>query len=58
MTLKDSFLLASIVAVLVLIGFVIGIKSGLTNHDMLSACEAELPRNEHCIVIAVPEKGE
>jgi hypothetical protein len=38
----------------------VGISLGLSDahHPMIKNCEAELPRNEHCILIAVPEKGE
>jgi ribose 5-phosphate isomerase len=58
MTIIESFVLALIITVLILLGVVIGIGSGATNYEILTACEAELPRNEHCILIAVPEKGE
>jgi len=47
-----------------LVALVLGAIAGLligwgTAYDgMLERCEAELPRAEHCILIAVPEKGE
>lgn len=46
------------------IGLAVGFLAGLilgwwtAYQDEIDACEAELPRNEHCIVIAVPKKGE
>jgi len=38
----------------------VGVKVGLDreNYSMIKNCDTLLPRNEHCILIAVPEKGE
>lgn len=58
MNIIESLILVLIVVAVMLLGVVIGIGSGATNYEILSECQAELPRNERCIVIAVPEKGE
>lgn len=37
-------------------GFVLGVMESNVGAG-LAACELELPRNQHCVLIAVPEKS-
>ena len=42
-----------------MIGLVAGSGiSGIDYQELVSDCEADLPRKEHCILVAVPEKVE
>lgn len=45
---------------LITIGWALMLVSSMlgkyAEEELLAECEANLPRNEHCVIIAVPEK--